>query len=212
MREFEMKNSVLGKMIVCLGALLFVLTPLYGEKSSSVGAGKRPLPPPGKGRGPHHYGMRRNAVFWRVFSQLSEPERKKMQELQRNEPEKFTAEMRKLAEKYEQRELAWRNKLTSLIEKYRKSSDKNERSKLKAEITVMEKERFDQRIAGLTRTIAGAKRRVAMMEEDLKKRKDKAAAIVDARVEALLNGEIPVMPPRRSIPPRKDDIPRKIRP
>lgn len=206
-----MKNSVLGKMIVCLGVLLFVLIPLYGEKSSSVGAGKRALPP-GKGRGPYHHGMRRNAVFWRVFSQLSEPERKKMQELQRNEPEKFTAEMRKLAEKYEQRELAWRNKLTSLIEKYRKSSDKNERSKLKAEITVMEKERFDQRIAGLTRTIAGAKRRVAMMEKDLKKRKDKAAAIVDARVEALLNGEIPVMPPRRSIPPRKDGIPRKIRP
>ena len=206
-----MKNSIFVKMAVCLGALLLGLAPLYGEKASPVGAGKRPLPP-GKGRGPHHYGMRRNAVFWRVFSQLSEPERKKMQELQRNDPEKFAAEMRKLAEKYEQRELAWRNKLTSLIEKYRKSSDKNERSKLKAEITVMEKERFDQRIAGLTRTIAGAKRRVAMMEEDLKKRKDKAAAIVDARVEALIKGEIPVMPPRRVMPPRKEGIPHKIRP
>ena len=118
--------------------------------------------------------------------------------------EAFAAEMRKLVDKFEQQERTRIQKLKSLIEQYRKSSDKDERNRLKAEVAKMEKEIFNKRLAGLSRTISNAKRRVAMMEQEYKKRKAKADDIVKARVDALLTGELPVLsfPPRRNAPPR----------
>lgn len=200
----------MAKIMIWAGAVVSSVS-LYAGKpvpppEKMPHPGKRALPEKGKPK----WGMRGNAIMWRVFSQLDDGERKRLQTLQRNNPEQFTAEMRKLAEKYEKQERAWYSKMTFLIEKYRKSTDKEERSKLKAEIARMEKVRFDQRVAGLERTIAGAKRRVAMMERELEKRRTKAAAIIEARVEALLAGEIPVMPhpPRGHRPPRPPHPPR----
>jgi hypothetical protein len=172
--------------------------------------GKVPPPPvhgmPGAG-GHRMKGMRRNALIWRVFSQLNETERKKMQELQRSDPEAFAAEMRKLAEQYEKKENAWHRKMMLLTEEYRKSTDKNQRAKLKAEVMKMEKERFGKHLTGLEKTIAATKKRVALMEQELKKRKERADAIVEARVDAILSGELPLMgPPRRGTgapPPRR---------
>ena len=160
---------------------------------------------PHRGRGemsPHRFrggdrvdNMRRNAMIWRVFSELDDAERKKMQELQRENPEKFALEMRSRAEAFEKQEQEKVQKLLSLIDRYRKSSDKEERAKLKAEIAKTEKERFNKRLAGHERVINSTKRRLALMEEELAKRKAKKDAIVEARVEALLSGELPVMQP-----------------
>lgn len=189
----KMKRSWLKKVVVLSSAFMAVLSPLAAEKL--------PSPPPG---GAKMRGMKRNALMWRVFSQLTEPERKKMQELQRSNPEQFSIEMRKLADKYEQQENAWRRKMHSLVEKYRSSTDKAEREKLKAEVVKMERERFNKRLNGLARTIAATKRRVAIMEQELNKRKERAAEIVDARAEAILTGELPVDPqPHHRFPPRK---------
>ena len=158
-------------------------------------------------------GAARGAAMWRAFSLLDEAERKKMLELQRNDPDKFFAEMRKLSAEFEKQEQARLKKLQCLIDKYRTSTDKAERERLKAELTKMERAQFDKRIAGLTRTVESTKRRLALMEQGLKERKEKADAIVDARVEALLSGEIPVNPvypaphmrqgPPRQGPPRQ---------
>ena len=61
---------------------------------------------PGKGPGMMmRPGMRpgaaRGAAMWRAFSLLEEAERKRMLELQRNDPDKFFAEMRKLSAEFE---------------------------------------------------------------------------------------------------------------
>ena len=157
---------------------------------------------------------RGNALIWRVFSQLPENERKKMQELQRNNPEQFAAEMRKIAEKYEQQENAWLKEMNSLVKSYRESSDKNERARLKAEISRLEKGRFEKRLQGFEKMIAATKKRVELMEQDLKKRKEHSKEIVEARVEAILSGEIPVGPafmphPRKPGPGPQMGRPRK---
>ena len=189
-----MEYSKMTGFMIFAGAAVLALSPLCAGK----------LPPPKARSGAGMRGMRRNVMVWRVFSQLSDAERKKMHELQRSNPEAFSAEMRKLIDKFEQKERARIRKLQSLIDQYRKSNDKAERSRLKAEVAKMEKELFNQRLAGLSRTIINAKRRVAMMEEELNKRKAKAHDIVEARVDALLTGELPVVsyPPRRNVPPR----------
>ena len=171
------------------------------------GAEKTVQPSPGKGEKPAQNTVkprsdrRGNALIWRVFSQLPENERKKMQELQRNNPEQFAAEMRKIAEKYEQQENAWLKEMNSLVRSYRECSDKNERARLKAEISRLEKSRFEKRLQGFEKMIAATKKRVELMEQDLKKRKEHSKEIVEARVEAILSGEIPVgpafMPPSR---------------
>lgn len=197
-----LKRSALMVIAVFSGTLL------AAEKTP----GQTPPPSahakPGPG-GHRMKGMRRNALIWRVFSQLNETERKKMQELQRSNPEAFAAEMRKLAEQYEKKENAWRQKMVLLTGKYRKSTDKTERARLKAEVMKMEKERFGRRLSGLERTISATKKRVALMEQELNKRKERAEAIVEARVEALLSGELPLMgPPRRGpgAPPRRGGV------
>ena len=189
-----MEHSKITRFMTIAGAAVLTLSPLCAEK----------LPPPRERSAAVMRGMRRNAMSWRVFSQLSDAERKKMHELQRSNPEAFSAEMRKLVDKFEQQERTRIQKLKSLIEQYRKSSDKDERNRLKAEVAKMEKEIFNKRLAGLSRTISNAKRRVAMMEQEYKKRKAKADDIVKARVDALLTGELPVwsFPPRRNAPPR----------
>ena len=188
--------------------------PFQGRQGEGPGKmGRRP----GKGPGMMRPGMRpgaaRGAAMWRAFSLLDEAERKKMLELQRNDPDKFFAEMRRLSAEFEKQEQARLKKLQCLIDKYRTSTDKAERERLKTELTKMERAQFDKRIAGLTRTVESTKRRLALMEQGLKERKEKADAIVDARVEALLSGEIPVAPaypaphmrqgPPRQGPPRQ---------
>ena len=184
-------------VLAAAGAALFAVLPLQGGE-------KAPHHPPRREhKAPGMRNMGRNAMMWRVFSQLDDAERKKMQELQRNNPEEFASSMRALVEKYEKLERARVEKLSALIEKYRKSSDKEERTKLKNEIARMEKERFDKRLEGLAKMIEGTKRRVALMEADLNKRKAKKEAIIDARVEALLSGELPVAPPQHPRPMRK---------
>ena len=192
----SMKKIWIAKALVLCSIALMTSSVLQAEEA--------PLPQPGRGK---IRGMKRNALVWRVFSQLSEPERKKMQELQRNNPEQFALEMRKLADQYEQQENAWRQKMLSLVEKYRKSTDKTEREKLKAEVVKMEKERFEKRLNDLERTIAATKKRVAFMEEDLKKRKARSAAIVEARVDAILSGELPVTVPPHFQPRRGPGAP-----
>ena len=182
-------------IIAVAGAALFSVLPLSGAEK---------LPPPRREhKGPHVRNMRLNAMVWRVFSQLDDAERKKMQELQRSNPEEFASAMRALVDKYEKLEQERIKKLSDLIEKYRKTNDKNERAKLKSEVAKMEKERFDHRLANFAKMIEGTKRRVALMEEDLNKRKAKKEAIVEARVEALLSGELPVGPPQHPRPMRK---------
>ena len=168
----------------------------------------RKMPPPGRGFG----GPGRGAAMWRVFSRLDEPTRKKMLELQRNDPEKFFVEMRRLTEEYTKKDQLRRQQMQALIDKYRASTDKAEREKLKAELTRMEKAQFARHIAGLSSTIESTKRRLAFMEKELNKRKEKADAIVEARVEALLSGELPVSPPDHRRGPRPGGPPHKTPP
>ena len=193
-----LKGVVLTLIAVGSGALLAAENVPAGAPAAQGAAQEKPGPGNGRMRG-----MRRNALIWRAFSQLNETERKKMQDLQRSNPEAFAAEMRKLAEQFEKKENSWREKMGLLTEKYRKSTDKAERSKIKAEMMKLEKERFDKRLGDLEKTIAATKRRVAFMEQELKKRKERSDAIVEARVDAILSGELPLMGPPVMGPPRR---------
>ena len=175
-----MKNTEIVKIVMIAGGIAAAAIPL--------GAGEKALPVPERRK------IFRGHMAWRAFSQLNEPERKKMQALQRSDPERFAAEMKLLAEKYEKKEIAWRGKMRALIAQYRRSSDVKEKEKIKAEITKMETERFQQRISALAKTIAVNKLRVAMMEKELKKRRERSKDIVEARVDAILTGEIPLTP------------------
>lgn len=170
-----MKNTVIVNVVAAVISV--------AAAAGAAEAPRKEMPPRKIMRGP---------VVWRIFSQLDETERKKLHELQRSDPEKFAAEMQKLAEKYEANEKEWRNKMHSLIGQFHRSTDKNEREKIKNEIFKMESVRFRQRLDGLERTIATNKRRVALMEQELKKRRERSGAIVEARVEAILSGEIPL--------------------
>lgn len=205
-----MKSSGFAK--IALGCMV--------TASVLCGAEKTAQSAPETGKAPHQSGIntrggrRGNALIWRVFSQLPENERRKMQELQRNNPEQFAAEMRKIAEKYEQQENAWLKEMNSLVRSYRESSDKNERARLKAEISRLEKSRFEKRLQGFEKMIAATKKRVELMEQDLKKRKEHSKEIIEARVEAILSGEIPVGPafmphPRKPGPGPQMGRPRK---
>lgn len=191
-----MNHSGLPQIMAVAAFGAMILTPLCAEKAS---------PPTGEHRVAKMRSMRRHSMVWRVFSQLSEAERKKMHELQRSNPEAFSAAMRKLVDQYEQKERLRAKKLWSLIRKYRQSTDNDERAKAKAEVVKMEKERFEHRLQELSRTIESTKRRLVFMEQELNKRKAKKDAIVEARAEAILSGELPVRFPFHH--PRRGNLP-----
>ena len=97
-------------IIAVAGAALFSVLPLSGAEKLA--------PPRREHKGPNVRNMRRTAMVWRVFSQLDDAERKKMQELQRSNPEEFASAMRTLVDKYEKLERARVEKLSALMPKH----------------------------------------------------------------------------------------------
>ena len=99
--------------------------PFKGKQGEGPGRmGRRPGLGPGMMRPGMRPGAARGAAMWRAFSLLDEAERKKMLELQRNDPDKFFAEMRRLSAEFEKQEQARLKKLQCLIDKYRTSTDR----------------------------------------------------------------------------------------
>lgn len=135
--------------------------------------------------------FQRNPAFWRAFSMLPQDEQKELMKLQQNEPEKFRAVMQEKAAKIQAEMQSKRQKVAALAAKIRNSKDEKEKTALRAELRAMLKESFDSRIKNLKRNIEINKKRIAKMEEELKKRESNSDAIIEAITDAVISGKKP---------------------
>ena len=150
---------------------------------------RRPPRPPMMQNGPR---SQRNPGMWRAFSQLSQKEQQELMKLQRTDPEKFRAVMQEKVAEFHAELQARQQKISDLVAKINASKDEKEKSALRAELRSIFKTSFESRISHLRRNIESNKKRIEMMEKELKKREANADAIIDTLTDAAISGKMPV--------------------
>ena len=126
---------------------------------------------------------------------MTPEERRKMQQLQREDPEKFHEVMRaKADELFSKRRQRWES-LRQLAEKCRNAATPEEKEQLKRQLTAEVEKDFRAHLAANRRQLEEMKRRTAYLEAELQRREQNCDEAVSARVEAMINGEKPPQMP-----------------
>ena len=179
----------------CAMALLFslaVVTARADEPSKTApdSGAEPPREKPDRGR-MFGYGPR----MWQAFSQLSDEERAALQKLQREDPVKFREVMDAKAEELYQKLQARIAELEALAKACREAKDPQEAQRLREKLTAEVEKDFREHLAANRRHLEEMKRRAQRMESELDLREKKCAEAVQARVEAMIRGEKPPLPP-----------------
>ena len=146
-----------------------------------------PPPPP-----PNSY-----RLMWQAFARLSQEEKQKLMEIQRQDPEKFRAIMREKAEALHASRMARQRELNDIARRYRESSDPAEKERLKTELREKLRADFNQRLQDARRDLESNRKRLERMEVELRRREKNQDAIVEAVLADKLAGREPPPPPHR---------------
>ena len=157
-----------------------------------------PKTPPMQGRPAVRH--RENVLFWRVMSSLSKEERKTLMETQAKNPDEFRKEIQKRMEALRAKEAEMEQKFRRLTEDYRNTDSEEKRRQIRTELTAMVRERFMQRMADSERNLQDMKRRTAMLEKELARKKANADQEIERLADQILSGETPHF---RQGPPHK---------
>lgn len=149
---------------------------------------RRPPRPPMIQKGDRNM---RNPGIWRAFAQLPQNEQKELMQLQRTDPEKFRTIMQEKAAKFHAELQARRQKISDLVAKINAAGDDKEKAALRSELRNIFKASFESRISHLRRNIENNKKRIEMMEQELKKRESNADAIIDVLTDNAISGKMP---------------------
>lgn len=152
------------------------------------------VPPPGRHRPRADRRFRNGPGMWQVFSQLSEEERREMQKLQREDPEKFMEVMRQKADELFRKREQRRAELQKLAAQCRDAATPDERERLKKQLAEEVKKDFLAHLKSNRAQIEDMKRRTARLEEELQRREKNVDKAVEVHVDALIQGK---KPPRR---------------
>ena len=160
--------------------------------------GERPLPPPHGERGRAPRGFMKSHGIWMAFNDLSAEERQAMLKLQREDPEKFKAEMTKKSEEFFKAEKARREELKRLVDEFRNAKD-DAKEELKNKIAYLVRQNFKRRLNRSRIQLEELQERAKKLEQELDNREKAEDKIVAAVVENMLNGQKPERPdgPRR---------------
>lgn len=150
------------------------------EKTDKAKPQKRHIRPP-------HRKFMRQHWFWVAFSELSAQERQAMLKLQREDPEKFRAEMGKRTEERMKAEMTRRKALNKLVEEYKKAKD-GEKELILNKIKVMVRENFQRRLKRSRMQLEELRERADKLEKELDRREKAESKIVDAVVENIISG------------------------
>ena len=163
---------------------------------------KKNMLPRGERRKSQH-GFRKSHGIWMAFNDLSDGERQAMLKLQREDPEKFKAEMIKKSEEYFKAEKARREELRTLVNEFRNAKD-DAKEELKKKISEMVRQNFKRRLRRSRMQLEELQKRAEKLEQELDKREKAEDKIVEAVVENIISGKRPEHPKglRRSSRPR----------
>ena len=163
-------------------------------------------PPPHAERRRPPQGFRKSHGIWMAFAELSGEERQAMLKLQREDPEKFKAEMSKKTEELFKAEKARHEELRKLVNEYRNAND-DAKEELKKKISDLVRNNFKRRLRRSRLQLEDLQKRAETLEKELDKREKAEDKIVDAVVENMINGKHPERPMFR--PGNRPRFPRK---
>lgn len=150
---------------------------------------RRAFPPRGeRRRAPQRF--KKNHGIWMAFNDLTPEERQAMLKLQREDPEKFKAEMTKKAEDFFKAEKARREELRSLVNEFRNAKE-SEKEELKKKISVMVRDNFKRRLRRSRMQLEELQKRAEKLEQELDRREKAEDKIVAAVVENMISGKRP---------------------
>lgn len=138
-------------------------------------------------------GFRKAHGIWMAFAELSGEERQAMLKLQREDPEKFKAEMNKKSEEFFKAEKARREELKKLVNEYRNAND-DVKEELKKKISDLIRKNFKRRLRRSRLQLEELQERAEKLEQELDKREKAEDKIVAAVVENMINGKHPERP------------------
>jgi len=138
--------------------------------------------------------FRNGPGMWQVFAQLTPEERREMQKLQREDPEKFLEVMHKKADELFRKRKERREHLQKLAEQCRNAATPEERERLKKLLTEEVKNDFRAHLKANRRQLEDMKRRAEHLEKELQRRENNIDKAVEVHVDALIQGK---RPPRR---------------
>ena len=185
-------------------AILFTLCLTVGNLCAADKAPNAQNPPdmkktsqkPDRPAGRH----RENVLFWRVMSSLSQEERKALIEIQAKNPDEFRKEIQKRMEALRAKEAETEQNFRRLTAEYRQTDSEETRRQIRTELTAMVRKRFMQRMADSERNLQDMKRRTAMLEKELARKKANADQEIERLADQILSGETPHF---RQGPPHK---------
>ena len=182
----------MGRAIYCLcaAALLCSVAVAAEGPVKADPAPQVPREKPERGR-MFGYGPR----MWQAFSQLSDEERSALQKLQREDPAKFREVMAAKAEELFKKRQERIRELDELAAKCRDAKDPKEAKQLREKLLAEVEKDFREHLAANRRHLEDMKRRAKWMEKELDRREKNCAEAVRARVEAMIKGEKPPLPP-----------------
>ena len=184
-----MKNIV----CICLAGFVFPALPLALGAEEQLPP-ERPAPPsdqrdkarkplPDSGRK-----FRSGPGIWQVFSQMEPEERRKMQQLQREDPAKFRELMQAKAEELFRKRQARMAELREMAKKCREAAPE-QREELRAKLLSEVEKDFRAHLASNRRHLAEMKLRAKHMEEELNRREANCSKAVEALVDKLIRDE-----------------------
>lgn len=177
-----------------------ILVMLFITVSAATG---KAAPAPEKGAKPAQRESIRSHHIWRIISMLPAEEQRELLKLQRTDPEKFRAVMRKKADEFQKTQQQKRQQHTALSAQIRACSDPEQKAALRKQLRDMIKSDFETHLANMRRNIEASKRRIARMEKELQRREKNSAAVIDAITESLISGNPPQRPQRPQRAPQK---------
>ena len=184
-----MKKHLFLAALILTAATLSAADPgtVTQQKAKAAIAAEKPLRPRPPRRPPlSREEFLRGPGIWRAFAMMSAEEQKEMRKLQRTEPEKYQALMRKKAEELFNAEQLRRKQIAEIVEKYHASTDNAEKENLKNELRNIVKERFDNQLRAMRGDLERTRARVTRLEKELKKRETNSDAIIDAMLKRHL--------------------------
>ena len=139
--------------------------------------------------------FRNGPGMWMVFSRLTPEERREMEKLQREDPERFYELMRQKADELFRKREARREELRKLAERCRNAATPEERERLKKQLKEEVEKDFRDHLKANRRQLEDMKRRTEHLEKELQRREKNIDKAVDVHVDALIQGK---KPPRRA--------------
>ena len=166
------------KLFYCALSALFLLS--YTQLSASE-QGSATIPTEKK-KGK----KRKRANIERILASLPSEEKQRLQELRKTDRKAFQQELRKLVKKYRKRESKYAAETRRLLKEYNRASTEEEKSKITAQLKVLVKKEFDDRMSNNAKNIQRLEKRLELLKERIKKTEENSAAIIEKRIKQLL--------------------------